>query len=143
VTKIKKKLDNDNCPICNFGEHLTIDGYNGSPEILNDKDAVFKCLEELPELLKMQKLSTPQIYLVPDTNGKDPGEWSGFVVIVESHISMHTFPARKFVSIDVYTCRDGLNKEFVVKYFKKKFKLQDVEVNFFKRGTKYSKYNLV
>lgn len=120
-----------------------IDGYNGSSEILNDKDAVLGCLEQLPELLKMQKLSTPQIYFVPDTNGKDPGGWSGFVVIVESHISIHTFPARKFVSIDVYTCRDGLNNEFVVNYFKEKFKLQDVEVNFIKRGTKYPKYNLV
>ena len=143
VIKINAQSNNDNCPICNFGEHLTIDGYNGSSEILNDREAVFKCLEELPELLKMQKLSTPQIYFVPDANGKDPGGWSGFVVIVESHISIHTFPARKFVSIDVYTCRDGLNNEFVVNYFKEKFKLQDVEVNFIKRGTKYPKYNLV
>jgi S-adenosylmethionine decarboxylase len=130
------------CSTCNFGEHLTLDGYGGDPKKLNDQDIVLESLYELPELLGMQKLAEPQIYFVPDTNRKDPGGWSGFVVIVESHISIHTFPARKFVSIDVYTCRDGLNKEFVVNYFKAKFKLQDVEVNFIKRGTKYPKYNL-
>jgi S-adenosylmethionine decarboxylase len=132
----------DECSTCNFGEHLTIDGYDGSPEILNNKKVVFKCLEELPELLKMKKLNKPQVCVAPESKGKDPGGWSGFVVIAESHISIHTFPARKFVSADVYTCRDGLNKEFIVNYFKEKFKLQDVEVNFIKRGTKYPKYNL-
>lgn len=142
TVKIKPRLKKNNSVTCNFGEHLTIDGYNGSPKILNDKNAVFKCLEELPELLEMKRLNKPKVYFVPDSKGKDPGGWSGFVVIAESHISIHTFPARKFVSIDVYTCRDGLNKEFVVNYFKEKFKLQDVEVNFIKRGTKYPKYNL-
>jgi len=132
----------NDCSTCNFGEHLTLDGYGGDPKKLNDQDIVLESLYELPAILGMQKLSEPQVYFVPDTNGKDPGGWSGFVVIVESHISIHTFPARKFVSIDVYTCRDGLNNEFVVNYFKAKFKLQDVEVNFIKRGTKYPKYNL-
>jgi len=49
----------------------------------------------------------------------------------------------KFVSIDVYTCGESLNKELIVTYFKEKFKLQDVEINFIKRGTRYPKYNLV
>ena len=133
----------DECSTCNFGEHLTIDGYDGDQRKLNDKDLILKCLNELPEVLGMNKLAEPQVYFVSDTKGKDPGGWSGFVVIVESHISIHTFPARKFVSADVYTCRDGLNKEFIVDYFKEKFRLQDVEVNLIKRGTKYPKYNLV
>jgi S-adenosylmethionine decarboxylase len=131
-----------NIPTCNFGEHLTLDGYDGDPRKLNDRDLVFNTLNELLQILGMQKLAEPQVYFVPDSKGKDPGGWSGFVVIAESHISIHTFPARKFVSIDVYTCRDGLNKEFIVNYFKEKFSLQDVEVNFIKRGTKYPKYNL-
>ena len=135
-------IQNNNPSFCNFGEHLTLDGYDGDPNKLNDKNLVFKTLQELPELLGMQRLAEPQVYFVPDNKGKDPGGWSGFVVITESHISIHTFPTRKFVSIDVYTCRDGLNKEFVVNYFIEKFKLQDVEVNFIKRGTRYPKYNL-
>ena len=36
---------------CNFGEHLTIDGYGGDPAKLNDREVVFKCLADLPEMI--------------------------------------------------------------------------------------------
>ena len=126
----------------NFGEHLTIDGYGGNYEKLNNKELVLSCLSELPTLLGMEKLSDPMVYFAPDNHEKDPGGWSGFVVIAESHISIHTFPKRQFVSADVYTCRNGLDKEFVLNYFKKVFDLKDVESNFIKRGTRYPAENL-
>lgn len=121
----------------NFGEHLTIDGYGGSLEKLNDKALVFKCLDELTELLKMKKLIEPQICFAPDNHKSDPGGWSGFVIIAESHISIHTFPRRGFVSIDVYSCKSGMDKKFITDYFIKKFDLKDIETHFLKRGTKY------
>ena len=34
-----------------FGEHLTIDGYDGSQNKLADKQIVLDCLNNLPELL--------------------------------------------------------------------------------------------
>ncbi|MFA5961798.1 MAG: adenosylmethionine decarboxylase [Parcubacteria group bacterium] len=122
---------------CNFGEHLMLDGYQGDPEKLNDKELVLRSLTELPELLGMHRLSEPEIYFAKSNKIKDPGGWSGFVVIMESHISVHTFPARGFVSIDAYTCKNGMDTAFVVNYFKKMFDLKDVETNFVKRGTKY------
>ncbi len=121
----------------NFGEHLTIDGYKGSFEKLNNKDLVLKCLNELPEMLGMKKLAEPEVYFAQSNNIKDPGGWSGFVVIAESHISVHTFPKRGFVSIDVYTCRPGMDKKIIFKYFIEKFELKDIETNFIKRGKKY------
>lgn len=126
----------------NFGVHLTIDGYGGNRERLNDEKLVFKCLNELPELLKMGKLSKPEVYFAPGNNGKDPGGWSGFVVIVESHISIHTFPGRSFLSADVYTCQEGMDTKFILDYFKKAFELKDVEQNFIKRGTRYPAENI-
>jgi S-adenosylmethionine decarboxylase len=126
----------------NFGEHLTIDGYGGSYEKLNSREAVLDCLNELPEKLGMKKLSQPEIYQAEDNEIKDPGGWTGVVVIAESHISVHTFPSRGFVSADVYTCKNGMNREFVIKYFQEKFKLQDMETNFIKRGTRYPAENI-
>lgn len=126
-----------------FGEHLTIDGYGGNREKLNDKNLVFRCLEELPDLLEMHKLSKPEIYFAKGNHAKDPGGWSGFVVIEESHISLHTFPERGFISADVYTCKNGLNKAFVLAYFKEKFDLKDIEDNFIKRGTRYPADNIL
>lgn len=125
-----------------FGEHVTLDGYGGDKEKLNDKDFVLSCLVDLPGLLDMKRLSEPEIYFAPGNGGKDPGGWSGFVVIEESHISLHTFPARGFISADVYTCKNGMNVSYIEKYFKDKFSLQDIELHFIKRGTKYPVNNV-
>jgi S-adenosylmethionine decarboxylase len=127
----------------NFGEHFTLDGYGGNSELLNDEKLVFNCLNELPTLMGMHKLSNPQVFSAPDNHIKDPGGWSGFVVIMESHISIHTFPKRGFVSADVYTCRDNLDTNFISEYFKKVFQLSDLETNFIKRGTRYPDRNIL
>jgi len=127
---------------CNFGSHLTIDGYGGNESKLNDKDLVMKCLEELPSLLGMRTIFGPEVCFAPENDIKDPGGWSGFVMIAESHISCHTFPKRGFVSIDVYTCANQLDQKFVIDYFIKLFELKDTEVNYLVRGTKYPLHNI-
>jgi S-adenosylmethionine/arginine decarboxylase-like enzyme len=63
-------------------------------------------------------------------------------MINASHVSCHTFPKRRFVSIDVYTCHDSLDRVFVEKYFKQAFGLQDLEVNYIKRGTRFPALDL-
>jgi len=119
-----------------------LDGYGGDYAKLNDKDLVMLALVELPHQLGMKRLSDSLVLEAPDNDKKDPGGWSGFVVIAESHISVHTFPKRKFVSIDVYTCRNGLDRGFINKYFKELFGLDDIEENFVKRGMKYPIKNI-
>lgn len=121
-----------------FGEHLTIDGYQGSEEKLDDKDLILNFLNTLPEKLGMKKLSKPEIYFAPGNDIKDPGGWSGFVVIEESHISIHTFPKKRFLSADVYTCKNGMDTDSILSEFKQTFDIQEFETNFIKRGMKYS-----
>ncbi len=128
--------------ICTFGEHLTLDGYGGQFEYLNDRERVEHCLTELPRLLIMQPLSAPIVRWAEPNHVKDPGGWSGYVLIAESHISIHTFPHRLFLSADVYTCREGTDTAKVVEYFTKMFGLSDTEICFFKRGTKYPVRNI-
>ncbi|MEO8637814.1 MAG: S-adenosylmethionine decarboxylase [Candidatus Taylorbacteria bacterium] len=125
-----------------FGEHLTIDGYGGSRELLNSKDLVLGSLSAIPKLLKMEVLSEPQVFFAPENDVKDPGGWSGFVIIAESHVSIHTFPKRGFISADVYTCKNGLEKKIIEDYFKKTFELKDLETNFLIRGKKYPPENI-
>ena len=125
-----------------FGEHFMLDGYGGDEKSLDDREIVFHCLNELPEKLGMHKLSEPLVYFASGNDGKDPGGWSGFVVIEESHISIHTFPKRGFVSIDAYTCQNGMDSVFVEKYFTDAFALKDAETNFVVRGKRYPEKNL-
>ena len=105
------------------------------------KDLVQKALTELPELLGMHKLTEPVVYFAEDNGIKDPGGWSGYVLIAESHISIHTFGGRGFLSADVYTCKNGMNLQFITDYFKQVFAYSDIETNFVKRGTRYPSAN--
>lgn len=126
-----------------FGEHITIDGYGGNYELLNDREAVSSLLSDLTEKLGMKMLSKPMVVSAPGNWAKDPGGWSGVVIIAESHISVHTFPKRRFMSADVYSCRNGLDVQKIISYFTKTFKLSDVETHFIKRGTRYPAENII
>jgi len=125
-----------------FGEHVTIDGYGGNFEKLNNKELVLECLNDLPGKLGMKKLAPPVIYFAKGNDIKDPGGWSGVVVIEESHISIHTFAGRGFLTADVYTCKNGMDRDIIRQYFTEQFELKDVEENFIKRGTRYPDTNI-
>lgn len=125
-----------------FGEHVTVDGYGGDEDLLNNRDVVFSVLDKLPGELDMSKLSEPVVYFAPANDLKDPGGWSGFVVIAESHIAIHTFPKRGFVSADVYTCKNGMDTDKILAYFKDAFKLKNIESQFIVRGKEYPKENI-
>jgi len=125
-----------------FGVHLTLDGYGGSRHRLADADHIRARLGELPELLGMHKLIEPMVVEVNQLSDKDPGGLSGYVLIAESHISVHTFPLRGFVSADVYTCQNSLDAERIRQYFADAFALQDVETNLIRRGTRYPQHNI-
>lgn len=144
MNSLMSKSDQKNQINCiQFGEHMTIDGYGGDSGLLNDKELVSFVLSDLTEKLGMKMLSSPIVVSAPDSGSKDPGGWSGIIIIMESHISVHTFPKRRFVSADVYSCKNGLDERIIVDYFTKTFKLTDVETHFIKRGTRYPAENLV
>jgi S-adenosylmethionine decarboxylase len=125
-----------------FGVHLTLDGYGGCQNLLRDGKHVLACLSELPERLGMHKIAEPLLVELDHHSDKDPGGVSGFVMIAESHISIHTFPLRGFVSADVYTCQNSLDTEEICRYFADAFALQDLEINLVRRGTRYPQHNI-
>ena len=89
-----------------------------------------------------QLLSEPKVYRTDGNDIKDPGGITGVVIIAESHVAVHTFPKRGFVSADVYTCKNGMDMEYIKNFIVNAFGLKDVEVNFFKRGTRYPEANI-
>ena len=85
--------------------HLAIDGYGADPAKLSDKGLVYGFLDDYPDAIGMTKVASPQVY---GYTGKVPHDWgvSGFVIIAESHISVHTFPDKRYVNIDIFSCND-------------------------------------
>lgn len=124
-----------------FGLHLMVDVYHCEPAILDNANALYDFLDTLPGLVGMKKMTKPYLVTTPGNGGHDPGGWSGFVIIEESHVSVHTFIKRKFVTIDVYSCQMFDTKR-VLRFIKKVFKTDDLEVYEQIRGKKYPGKNI-
>lgn len=120
-----------------------VDGYGGDPGRLDDDALLKRCLFDLSEAMGMRPLAPPQIVSAPDNMLRDPGGWSGVLIIAESHISLHTFPRRRFVSADVYTCRNGMDCDVAAQLLRSTFLLADTEVQFVRRGLRYPARNLL
>lgn len=125
-----------------FGLHLSFDGYLGQPQRLADPEVVRAWLDGLPDVLDMDKLIEPCLVEVGLRNEKDPGGITGFVLIAQSHLSIHTFPRRRFVRADVFTCQDDLDQDRIRQSLIATFELEAVESNLIPRGTRYPLVNL-
>ncbi|MFH1586651.1 MAG: adenosylmethionine decarboxylase [Candidatus Diapherotrites archaeon] len=119
-----------------FGPHLMLDGYDCDRANLDDEGLVRGILGELPGELGMKILGGPVVERYLGNGGHDPGGLSGFVMITDSHISIHTVPEKGFVSVDVYSCKE-FDVERAKGYFKDKFGIGKMDVNLVKRGTHY------
>ena len=115
-----------------------LDCYNVKDEILMDKMRIKELFTELIKINNMTPISDFVVYDVDeDSNSKrDFGGLTGFQIIKESHISIHTFKWIWFVTLDIYTCKK-LNKEGSINLVKKYLETNDIEVNFLIRWTKY------
>jgi S-adenosylmethionine decarboxylase len=90
-----------------YGPHLVLDGYDCDPRRLADLEWVYDFLDRAPEVIGMTKIMPPYVFKFhpqPPHLPEDAGI-SGFVIIAESHISVHTYPERAFLSADVFSCK--------------------------------------
>jgi S-adenosylmethionine decarboxylase len=128
----------------NFGEHLIFDGYGCDYESLKSMEVCYDVLNELVNLAEMHKITEP-IIIKSEGNlvlgGKDPGGFTGAVFIEESHITIHTFAKRGFVTIDLYSCKE-FNTTKIIDYLNNKFNPKDKDILHFKRGMKYPTDNI-
>jgi S-adenosylmethionine decarboxylase len=120
----------------------SISGYLGRPQRLVDPEVVRAWLDEMPGVLGMDKLIEPCLIEVGARNDKDPGGITGFVLVAQSHLSIHTFPRRRFVSADVFTCQDDLDQDRIRQSLIAAFELEEIETNLIPRGTRYPLVNL-
>ena len=122
-----------------FGEHLIFDAYGCDYSSLNNMETCYDVLNKLVELAEMHKITEPVIIKSEGNlilGGKDPGGFTGAVFIQESHITIHTFAKRGFVTIDLYSCKE-FNTSQIIQYLTDTFKPKDKDILHFRRGMKY------
>jgi S-adenosylmethionine decarboxylase len=115
--------------------HLTIDGYGGDAIKLADVELVRSVLDRYPGEIGMTKISVPH---VQEYVGDKPEDWgvSGFVLIAESHISLHTFVEHRYIWVDIFSCK-GFDASKAIDDLQRLFKLENVETRVLERGLEY------
>jgi len=112
------------------GMHLILDG-NGNKDKLDDEVLIKEFLEDLVVQLKMNKLNDVVIKKIE--NEGDKNGVTGFVLLKESHISIHTFPEKELFHADVFSCKD-FDEDSVLELFKNTFLVNKFEKKIIRRG---------
>lgn len=118
-----------------FGLHLTLDGYGCDYDSLTSLDKIYEFLDKTPDLISMTKIMQPYVFKY---TGKIPEDWglSGFVLIAESHISIHTFPEKNYLSLDIFSCK-RFDLLLCASHVKEYFQMERYELNVLNRGLEF------
>ncbi len=114
--------------------HLMLELYGCDRELLSNEALVRRVLDEYPARVDMEKVSPVHLYDIETSNPLDAG-LSGFVVIAQSHISVHAWPEYGEVDIDICSCKE-FSQEAAINFAKEMFQTGDVEVHFVVRGNR-------
>src|SRR5438105_1076843 len=117
-----------------FGPHLVFDGHGCPRGRLDDLDQLYTLLHHMPDDIGMTRIMPP--YVFRHRAGATDG-LSGFVLIAESHISLHTFPDQGFVRADVFSCTTfdvqrvilALRRSFAPRRGERQHNLKNIDVD--------------
>ena len=115
--------------------HLVIDGYGGDIDKMWDEDLVRDFLYRYPDSLNMTRITEPKVLRYEAPKSEDSGV-SGFVIIAESHISIHTFPRKDYINIDIFSCQP-FDHERALADVKDLFDLAEVKTWLLERGLEW------
>jgi S-adenosylmethionine decarboxylase len=84
--------------------HLIIDGFGCDPERLSSPQIIKTFLIEAPDALGMRRISPVHVQHYQGDSPEQCGI-SGFVIIAESHLAVHTWPERGVIWADIFSCK--------------------------------------
>lgn len=115
-----------------WGKHLLIDAYGIEEKKLKNRQAILNLLRGLPKKFKMRPLGNAAVKKVASDLYSDWG-LSGFVMLYESHISLHTWPEDGYAAMDIYSCKD-FDHDKMVKFLKNFWAAKKIKTKVVIRG---------
>lgn len=116
------------------GNHLVLDGYSASKELLNNKRFLKKFIVDLVYEIKMKPITKPlAVKYKADPEDKTQNGVTATVILAESNVTIHTYPEYKFFALDIFSCREfPINK--TINYIKKNLQMIKYKKRILKRG---------
>ena len=118
-----------------FGPHLLYQAYGCPTSRLEDLDGLYDLLDEMPSRIQMTKIMPPYVLRHTDSRGRFTG-CSGFVLIAQSHISVHTFPDRRVLNADIFSC-EPFDVGDALSVLRSAFRPQRVDWHLLDRGKEF------
>lgn len=110
-----------------IGFHYVVEAAGCDEEILQSADRI---REIFLKAAKIGNMEVKASYFFKFS----PTGVSGMIIVAESHISIHTWPEKRYAAIDVYTCGETADPEKAVDYILEELKARYAHVSEIKRG---------
>lgn len=110
-----------------LGKHILVEFYNCDEKILNDVDKIELYMNEAAQAAKATIVES--VFHMFNPHGI-----SGAVIIMESHITIHTWPEYGYAAVDLFTCGDTIDPWTAFEYLKEKLKSKKYETSEVARG---------
>jgi S-adenosylmethionine decarboxylase len=101
-------------------EHLTIECFGCDRATLNNAPHVLTALRDAASICNLQVLKE-------DLHQFSPEGITGYVLLTESHISIHTWPQRGFAVVDVLSC-SSVKIDSLIKCFREWLSAKSIDV---------------
>lgn len=105
--------------------HLIIQGITSDAQRVPNLKFIYQLLDFYPTQIGMHKVSSPQVSQYQIQRSKQ-SVISGFVLLAESHISIHFFPDQSYLNIDVFSCKK-FEPQRVLRDLQRRFQLREVK----------------
>ncbi|MFH1663985.1 MAG: deoxyhypusine synthase [archaeon] len=115
------------------GNNIFFDCSGCDKKALNDKEKIKEFLIRVSDSIEMKRLTEPVVVSYKHKHNEESGI-TGFVIIAESHISIHSYPEKAEAFVDVFSCRE-FDSEKVVAVLNEFFFPKKIEKNMNFRGT--------
>ena len=116
------------------GLHLLVDAYGCKAKTITDTDSIKALLLQVTDAVGLRPLSDAMVYAVDEhmIHPEDTGVTGG-IIFMESHFTIHTFPARGYMSCDIYSCKT-FDSDDVVRILTAFAEPSSMHVNTLRRG---------
>lgn len=108
------------------GKHVMAEFYGVSHEYLTDYREIYPILKKGIKVAKVTQLNEC-------FHQFEPAGFTLLILLAESHISLHTYPEKKSMFMDIFTCGDK-NPELVFEVLKKELKITKYKKQVIIRG---------
>jgi S-adenosylmethionine decarboxylase len=115
-------------------QHVMLDLYGCSPDLLENEKFLRGVLNQYPERIGMQQVGPVELRYIKTSNPLDDG-YSGFTIIATSHVSLHAWAPYGMVNIDIFSC-EAFEVAEVVAFARATFQTHDIEVHEVTRATR-------